>query len=94
MAGSNNYLGLTTHPRVREAAKQALVLLGTRIVPPLLRVAKDGVLGVDRSALTVALALSLWTQLHCSRMLAISQWNSLMPASLAAFSPPQAMKSS
>lgn len=29
MAGSNNYLGLTTHPKVREAAKQAVERYGT-----------------------------------------------------------------
>jgi len=29
MAGSNNYLGLTTHPRVREAAKKAIDKYGT-----------------------------------------------------------------
>jgi 8-amino-7-oxononanoate synthase len=29
MLGSNNYLGLTTHPRVREAAKQAIDRFGT-----------------------------------------------------------------
>ncbi len=29
MAGSNNYLGLTTHPRVREAAAKALARYGT-----------------------------------------------------------------
>lgn len=29
MAGSNNYLGLTTHPRVREAAKRAIDKYGT-----------------------------------------------------------------
>ena len=29
MFGSNNYLGLTTHPRVREAAKQAIDRFGT-----------------------------------------------------------------
>lgn len=29
MCGSNNYLGLTTHPKVREAAKQAIDRFGT-----------------------------------------------------------------
>lgn len=29
MCGSNNYLGLTTHPKVREAAKQAIERFGT-----------------------------------------------------------------
>ncbi len=29
MCGSNNYLGLTTHPKVREAAKNAIDLYGT-----------------------------------------------------------------
>jgi len=29
MAGSNNYLGLTTHPRVKEAAKKAIDKYGT-----------------------------------------------------------------
>ena len=29
MAGSNNYLGLTTHPKVKEAARQALEKYGT-----------------------------------------------------------------
>ncbi len=29
MAGSNNYLGLTTHPRVKEAARKALEIYGT-----------------------------------------------------------------
>ncbi|MCL5020967.1 MAG: pyridoxal phosphate-dependent aminotransferase family protein [Bacteroidetes bacterium] len=29
MAGSNNYLGLTTHPRVKEAAKKAIEKYGT-----------------------------------------------------------------
>jgi 8-amino-7-oxononanoate synthase len=29
MAGSNNYLGLTTHPKVKEAARQALEQYGT-----------------------------------------------------------------
>lgn len=29
MAGSNNYLGLTTHPRVQEAAKKAIEKYGT-----------------------------------------------------------------
>lgn len=29
MCGSNNYLGLTTHPKVREAAKKAIDLYGT-----------------------------------------------------------------
>jgi 8-amino-7-oxononanoate synthase len=29
MVGSNNYLGLTTHPKVREAASQALARFGT-----------------------------------------------------------------
>jgi 8-amino-7-oxononanoate synthase len=29
MIGSNNYLGLTTHPKVREAAKQAIDEYGT-----------------------------------------------------------------
>src|SRR5262249_19756523 len=29
MLGSNNYLGLTTHPKVREAAKQAIDKYGT-----------------------------------------------------------------
>ena len=29
MAGSNNYLGLTTHPHVREAAMKALEKYGT-----------------------------------------------------------------
>lgn len=29
MVGSNNYLGLTTHPKVREAASEALVRFGT-----------------------------------------------------------------
>jgi 8-amino-7-oxononanoate synthase len=29
MCGSNNYLGLTTHPDVREAAKDAITLFGT-----------------------------------------------------------------
>lgn len=29
MAGSNNYLGLTTHPKVREAARKALEAYGT-----------------------------------------------------------------
>lgn len=29
MCGSNNYLGLTTHPKVREAAKQAVITHGT-----------------------------------------------------------------
>ena len=29
MCGSNNYLGLTTHPKVRQAAKDAIDLYGT-----------------------------------------------------------------
>jgi len=29
MLGSNNYLGLTTHPKVREAAKAAIENYGT-----------------------------------------------------------------
>ena len=29
MFGSNNYLGLTTHPKVREAAQQAVADFGT-----------------------------------------------------------------
>src|SRR4029079_3890143 len=36
MLGSNNYLGLTTHPRVREAAKEAIDKYGTSMTgsPP------------------------------------------------------------
>ena len=29
MCGSNNYLGLTTHPKVREAAQKAVEIYGT-----------------------------------------------------------------
>src|SRR5512142_231772 len=29
MCGSNNYLGLTTHPRVRQAAQEAIARYGT-----------------------------------------------------------------
>ena len=40
---------------------------------------------VSLIALSVALSMSLWTQLHCSRMLAISHWKVFIPADLAVF---------
>lgn len=46
MLGSNNYLGLTTHPRVREAAKQAIdkygtSMTGSRLVNGTMRLHKE-----------------------------------------------------
>jgi hypothetical protein len=46
---------------------------------------RETALLVSLVAFVVAFSLSLWTQLHCSRMLAISHLKVLIPARFAAF---------